>query len=476
MADHRGFMDYLLYLGLPVLGFGLPVMLLKENRSWAVILLFSLFYSLGENAPVYGLLQRILPLQSWLRAPTRIWIPVSAVFSLYAGVGFDWLSSGRSWKKLKWIRLGLVGIIIWSAGMLGGYLALEGFPPVNFFFAVLFTALTSGVILIIIDQSLSPGLSAAAVVIILAADLWIVDATLLEGRPTQAVFQDDQLARYIVDHAPPEHYRVYSPGYSLPRHTAARYRIETADGVDPLYLADYDLFMQSASGVIRTRYGVALPALEGEGDIHFLNQAAEINTDLLGLLNVYYVAADFPIDDSDLERIGLIGDRYLYRNRAYLPRAYIVSSVHVVDDFQEALSWLLENHPDPGVVVENGVPLCSIDLVSDVEWMLNSPNKLELSVTLNKNGLLVLSQAWYAGWHASVDGESSELVRVNGVLTGLYLTPGQHTVSLNYRPATLVPGIAASVTGLFLSGILIAFPPGKERKRVNQPKTNGEET
>jgi len=90
-----------------------------------------------------------------------------------------------------------------------------------------------------------------------------------------------------------------------------------------------------------------------------------------------------------------------------------------------------------------------------------SPNRLVLDVTLDRSGFLVLSQVWYPGWQAEVDGQPEVLYRVDGVLSGLHLESGSHIVTFVYRPPILGWGIGGSLVGLTTCLVLLArrLPP-----------------
>ncbi len=106
----------------------------------------------------------------------------------------------------------------------------------------------------------------------------------------------------------PGQFRVYSPSYSIPQHVAQQFQLQLADGIDPLQLQRYVMFMQHASGVGAWPYSVTLPAFLGVQDRTktFAPRSKDIqpNAALLGLLNVKYIAAAFPIaqDRSDRAR------------------------------------------------------------------------------------------------------------------------------------------------------------------------------
>jgi hypothetical protein len=65
-----------------------------------------------------------------------------------------------------------------------------------------------------------------------------------------------------------------------------------------------------------------------------------------------------------------------------------------------------------------------------------------LEVRAEGPGLLVVAEAWDAGWRAGVDGDPAPVHRVNVAQLGLVLPEGTHHVTFRYRPRGLLPGIA----------------------------------
>jgi hypothetical protein len=62
------------------------------------------------------------------------------------------------------------------------------------------------------------------------------------------------------------------------------------------------------------------------------------------------------------------------------------------------------------------------------------PGKLMLDVVPSEDGLLVVSQPFYPGWQARVDGERTPIHRVDYLLQGVPLEAGSHRVELSYQP------------------------------------------
>ena len=58
-------------------------------------------------------------------------------------------------------------------------------------------------------------------------------------------------------------------------------------------------------------------------------------------------------------------------------------------------------------------------------------------VNSDKGGVVVFSEIYYPGWTATVDGEETELGRVDYVLRALKVKPGKHEVVLSFFPKSI---------------------------------------
>jgi len=83
-----------------------------------------------------------------------------------------------------------------------------------------------------------------------------------------------------------------------------------------------------------------------------------------------------------------------------------------------------------------------------------NPNTLTLEVTSTALAFVVLSEVYYPGWLALVDGEKTALLRVDHTLRGVIVPSGAHTVEVVYRPPLVYWGLALGGLGL---GLAIAF-------------------
>jgi len=62
-------------------------------------------------------------------------------------------------------------------------------------------------------------------------------------------------------------------------------------------------------------------------------------------------------------------------------------------------------------------------------------SEMRLQVEATASGLLVLSEVWYPGWAATVDGVEVPILQVNGAQRGVVVPEGMSVVVLRFRPS-----------------------------------------
>ncbi len=73
--------------------------------------------------------------------------------------------------------------------------------------------------------------------------------------------------------------------------------------------------------------------------------------------------------------------------------------------------------------------------------------------------VLIVSDAWDAGWRVRIDGVPARVLRCNFMFLGIVLSPGEHEVELLYRPRTLVVGAAISGVALLVLAVFALARP-----------------
>jgi uncharacterized membrane protein YfhO len=82
-----------------------------------------------------------------------------------------------------------------------------------------------------------------------------------------------------------------------------------------------------------------------------------------------------------------------------------------------------------------------------------------LEVETSHPGYLVLADAWYPGWTATIDGDAADVLPVDVAFRGVVLPrPGKHRVEFRYFPPGLIVGLTiTSATAAILACLLIKF-------------------
>lgn len=169
----------------------------------------------------------------------------------------------------------------------------------------------------------------------------------------------------------------------------------------------------------------------------------------------------WPVVMSTSGRFELVhsGDVKIYRNLDAKPRLYVAFRAFPVADSQEAIDRLLSGQVDAqsAIAVESGQPLEGSG-AAEVILLADEAHRVAARVHLDAPGYLVLSDADYPGWHATVDGTPAPIRRANGFVRAVYLDAGEHTVEFAFAPQSLRVGAACSAAALALwAAAAIAF-------------------
>jgi hypothetical protein len=144
----------------------------------------------------------------------------------------------------------------------------------------------------------------------------------------------------------------------------------------------------------------------------------------------------------------------VYENPAAYPRAWIVH--------EAAAGKLGEAAVDTRKVALLDAPLASQlgpadpSAPEDATVTAYEASRMELSVRTGTPAMLVLSETFYPGWKATVNGRPARIYKVDGDLRGIVVPSGASRVALRYAPASiLVGGILTLAT--FAAGLVVAI-------------------
>jgi hypothetical protein len=151
------------------------------------------------------------------------------------------------------------------------------------------------------------------------------------------------------------------------------------------------------------------------------------------------------------------GDVKVYENTGVLDRAFVVHSTQIVADDHEALAALLDPSFDPRVEVVLQEPLTGTPLhqaipddvqLSPVQVQSYEAERVVIRADLDRPGFLVLSDTWYPGWQARVDGVEQPVLRANLNFRAIQLDAGRHTVEFVFHPVVVRIGAGISLSAV----------------------------
>jgi len=195
---------------------------------------------------------------------------------------------------------------------------------------------------------------------------------------------------------------------------------------------------------------------------------------------------------SDRGRFRLVhsGDVKIYENLDALPRAFIVHRAVMADGDEAALALMQDEVFDPAVEVVLAVSPglkpssvraqpasagldCSARRFSvgrpgpeTATIVSYTPEAVEIEVELAAPGYLVLTDAWYPGWRATVDGKPVPIQRANVLFRAIAVEAGDHRVVLTFRPVSLRVGAGVSLMGLAGLTVIAALVLSKAKRDV----------
>jgi len=461
------------YIGvLPLILAGLAVLLRRDKltRFLVGLAIVSLLLAFGGYTILHGWLY-LAPGFDRVRAPARFIYLLDFSLAALAALGLDALLRPlghrmravfrRLLKVAPWIWLGIAII-----GLSLGYHAIltaQGRDATIFnrtvsavnglvFFLLMLAA--SLVILYLRRYRWGRRWAVGALAVgLIALDLFSMGAyTDLEHNDPTVGFQHPEAIEFLK--SDPGYYRidtgtgvwnVWQPDASL------LYGIFDVSGIwNPLQLADYRRYWDA----------VGLRGLR--------------SSRLYDFVNAKYVIGhkDVPLD---WDKFVPVFDRdpqvNIYLNTQALPRAILVHQAVAVPDQESAFAQIQDPGFDPAssVVVEGGEPLnASTEGQADsLDITAYGPNAIHLTASTSAEAYLVLSEVYYPGWRAYVDGRAQPVLRANYAFRAIYLEPGYHEVRLVFEPLSWKVGLGISVAtwiGLAVWGLL----SWRSRRRVDK--------
>jgi hypothetical protein len=93
-------------------------------------------------------------------------------------------------------------------------------------------------------------------------------------------------------------------------------------------------------------------------------------------------------------------------------------------------------------------PLESCTAQDNVALTGRSTDKVVLHARMSCQGMVILSDVFFPGWRAEVDGHVTPIYEVNKAMRGVIVTRGDHIITIRYQPASALAGGLLSLIGV----------------------------
>jgi len=244
---------------------------------------------------------------------------------------------------------------------------------------------------------------------------------------------------------------------------ASYYHLYDPDYFDPLYIKRYgELIAYADKGFLPSQ--LLRSDVEITNDILIDDAATVRRQRLFALLGINYFVfrnQDLVLHKTSVNNIVWENNLWsITRSSQRVARATLVTNVIVKKTNPDILHTLFSQSFDPtkDVILEENPPKLDVFLPNqaDIVSIQNiRENAVRLVTASRKNTLLVLSDTYYPGWKAYIDGKETKIYRANYTFRAIYVPLGNHNVIFSYQPTSAIIGVIITLsTGLLL---LISF-------------------
>ncbi len=408
----------------------------------------SLILAFGWFTPIYPFLYNTAPGFDLFQGPAR-WLVVTLVaLCALAGFGMQQLID-RGVSRKATTRLILLGLALSLAGLAASFVLkgrVETFGPATLRLGALL--ILAGVLF---QSPIANRQSPIALVLVVALDLitahFVLNPTLppdiyrAQTLTANAIVADGSIGRVFTFAQDEEQIKF---GKYLAHRTADGQTQFDGFGPNDLayWLGERAALLPNAAMIDRLpsannfdslivgRYQTVLDQIEEMP----LEQALPI----LSRMHVGYIAS---LRELNLPIVTHTSDVVIYRNAQVLPRAWIAPA-------ESDLSSVSEIVPE-----------------SLVKSLTDSGNAVTIRAASEQAGWLILSDTFYPGWQATIDGAPVEIQIANGTFRAVRFPAGDHTIEFRYEPRSALLGLIVSLVSLVVIVVGLIVLRLRDRRR-----------
>lgn len=451
----------------------------KDSWFWLSVLVISLLWALGGYTPFYRLVYALVPGAKFFRAPSTIFFITAFAVSVLAARGTERLfASGLSKRYvLGWLAGGaVVTVLALSGGLRELFLGVVPDARLDQFSdptgqaelargsirSLLFLLAAAGVAATLWTHRLSARGATIALAAVITLDLWTVDRLYWRfSAPASELYASDSIIEYIK--AQPEPGRVVAvlvhdpPAGRDPFLAGDAYmvhRLRLATGYHGNQIGRYDRLYGGAD-----MSNILNPVFWQLANIHWFiyNDSTPLTPAMERVLGPVTNAAGTPA--------------WLFRVNGENPAAWVVPAMMKQPDAvtEEALhdprfpvrSIALFGPESP--VAGQTLTAVPAPLAITTRVLEYEPGRInvELSAPAPAGAALMVSENFYPGWGATIDGREGAVHRANLSLMGVPLPEGARQVELAFTSAAyergkwITIGAIALALAAIIAGLLV---------------------
>ena len=450
----------------------------KANLWFLLPLMFFLLYALGTQTPAYAFFWNFIPGVKSFQRPTDATFALNVFLAMLLGLILDSLRGRRSnpqtsayaifTKHLSResffalsFSLSTVAVTIFLCKFKVPHVLLQNNTMAFIKIAVL--VFVGMLLLRALERCPERGIQnllVTAIALLSCCDLQLVNSSnyLNTARAQDYAYTDPValsqhpalVALSQLRSTPENQFRVEMLGSDKENewwNASSHLQVEATDGMWPINLLSYHQYSGACNPIFGRRFN------------HWMSG---FDSPLFDLLNVKYVLTNYTDDKarnvlspSKFKRVSNLKQYSTYENTKVLPRCMLLSHYKLCQNFGELAGVMRSAKFDPSREVilladdfksseseqaelkSLNIEAATVTAADRVTCTQRDANSQKFSVHCTSDRILFLSDIYFPGWSAQVDGKSTEIVRADYLFRAVLVPEGDHSVQFLYNPYSL---------------------------------------
>lgn len=399
-------------------------------------------------------------------SPTNALFLFSFSFAVLAGFGYDvWKKSKFQFPVYTVALVFIIFMVLWTLRLTSP--ALQ-FSAKNMIYS---TGLAfTGITFFFLSSKIKKILPLVFFVImsISVADLSYFFQKFNPFVPREFVYPPAGVTSWIKDNAGFNRFWGYGSA-TIEANFATQLGIFSPDGYDPLYPRIYGEFIASSrNGELLSDFDTSTRSdaliASGYGEDDFRNNI--FRKKVLNILGVKYIVNR---TENGLTEKSLPPDIFtqvysedgwsIIENNKALPRAFLADSYKLVSEESFAREFFSETFNPSSTVLLNEEPdiIPQVASTKSADITEYTPNQLTVSSKSDTSQVLFLSDTFFPGWNAYVNGQKTKILRANHTFRAVALPAGVNTVVFAYEPESFSTGVKVFMicAGMYIAYVVI---------------------